>query len=603
MAGQHGDDGLDPRTGGGGVRALKMLEAAAEEVFVGIARGLRSPHFEVAMHATSAFTECDAVRLILFSGGGHINGRAGGTDGMMISMDSCAARCLEAVMPSLLDGAEYWHAGVQSRCREVVCALQRGARRGWLDRGLIEGMVRMHYGDGDGGRWLEEDYDEDRGGGRQDTYDTYSSGDEMYGEGRGGLSPSRIQISQAFDDDGDDDDDDEEDVGEVSESKYVSPRAEEDLQEERRQKESAASKTPAPEGVSVSGEEEPDADAGGLHRHSDDNRYSDEWRRDTGDTEDTDYTEDSDYYDTRSNRSNRSNRSSRSVRSVKSSRSSASSPPPVTPPRIEHQGGSGGGGGGLLAAAAKAAASNTKAQRHGIRGRRGGENVDMRNRRARPPLEGGQKGGDEEDGEDWAVMAATRRDKPLFDVTPPLSPSFIDMRKLDALHSPSPTGGYGGAARRRGRRGVAADRHHSRRRARRAPPKGHGGGRGSALRRAVLNQHQSLRGGGTGSMLFAGMGSESGNGDGGRRSVVVRGGPASPKFVVHDGRKKRLAWGGAVARGRENNDNSRRHQRRQRRAPPVISSSSSGSSSSDDGEEESGAAGGGEMLQAGRLRK
>ena len=206
MAGQHGDDGLDPRTGGGGVRALKMLEAAAEEVFVGIARGLRSPHFEVAMHATSAFTECDAVRLILFSGGGHVNGRAGGTDGMMISMDSCAARCLEAVMPSLLDGAEYWHAGVQSRCREVVCALQRGARRGWLDRGLIEGMVRMHYGDGDGGRWLEEDYDEDRGGGRQDTYDTYSSGDEMYGEGRGGLSPSRIQISQAFDDDDDDDD-------------------------------------------------------------------------------------------------------------------------------------------------------------------------------------------------------------------------------------------------------------------------------------------------------------------------------------------------------------------------------------------------------------
>ena len=54
-------------------------------------------------------------------------------------------------MPSLLDGAEYWHAGVQSRCREVVCALQRGARRGWLDHGLIEGMVRVHYGDGDGG--------------------------------------------------------------------------------------------------------------------------------------------------------------------------------------------------------------------------------------------------------------------------------------------------------------------------------------------------------------------------------------------------------------------------------------------------------------------
>ena len=128
-------------------------------------------------------------------------------------------------------------------------------------------------------------------------------------------------------------------------------------------------------------------------------------------------------------------------------------------------------------------------------------------------------------------------------------------------------------------------RRHSRRRARDMPYEGRG--RGSALRRAVLNQRQSLRGEESGSMMFAGIGG-SGNENVGRRSVVVRGGPSSPKFVVHDGRKKRLAWGGAAAQGRENNGSRRRHHRR---APPVISSDSSKNSSS--GEDSDNGVGGG----------
>lgn len=466
-------------------------------------------------------------------------------------------------MPSLLDGAEYWHAGVKSRCREVVRALKRGSQRGWLDHGLIEGMLRSHYGEGEGGMWLEED--EENRFERQDVYDSYSSGDEFHGK-EGGLSPSGIRIGQVLDENAEDRvEDDDDDMGEVNESKYVSPGAEEQGLERRRKETmaTAANKTNAPEKVSSAEEV---VGVGESHRHSD------EWPRDTGDTEDTDYTEDSDYYDTRSNRS------SRSVRSRKSSRSSASTPPPVTPPRVEREGSN--AGSGLLAAAAKAAARDTKSQHHGIRGRRGGENVDTCNPRRFAQQEGDRKSSGRED---WAVASATR-EKSLFDVTPPLSPSFVDARKLDALYSPSPTRGYGGS-RRRGRRGVAMGRRHSRRRARDMPYEGRG--RGSALRRAVLNQRQSLRGEESGSMMFAGIGG-SGNENVGRRSVVVRGGPSSPKFVVHDGRKKRLAWGGAAAQGRENNGSRRRHHRR---APPVISSDSSKNSSS--GEDSDNGVGGG----------
>ena len=79
-------------------------------------------------------------------------------------------------MPSLLDGAEYWHAGVRSRCREVVHALQRGARRGFLDLGSIMKMVKAHYGAGGGGRWIEEEEENGRlETPAQDGYHSYSA--------------------------------------------------------------------------------------------------------------------------------------------------------------------------------------------------------------------------------------------------------------------------------------------------------------------------------------------------------------------------------------------------------------------------------------------
>ena len=100
-------------------------------------------------------------------------------------------------------------------------------------------------------------------------------------------------------------------------------------------------------------------------------------------------------------------------------------------------------------------------------------------------------------------------------------------------------------------------------------------GRGSALRRAVLSQHNSSGIDGAGSTLFGGM--DSGH-RGERRNIIIRGGPSSPKFVVHEGRKKRLAWGGGAARGGKEE-----RRRRRRQAPPVMSSDSNSSGEESDG--------------------
>ena len=103
---------------------------------------------------------------------------------------------------------------------EVVHALQRGARRGFLDLGSIMRMVKAHYGAGGGGRWIEEEEENGRlETPAQDGYHSYSSDDEFREERSGGLSPSGIKISHFFS---------EADEGEVSESKYVSPRADMD---------------------------------------------------------------------------------------------------------------------------------------------------------------------------------------------------------------------------------------------------------------------------------------------------------------------------------------------------------------------------------------
>ena len=487
---------LDPRTRGGGMHAKEMLSTAAVEIFSSIARSLRSSHFEVAMHATSAFTECEAVRLILFSDRNRSDSRSGA----QFFDNGCSARCLETVLPALLDGASYWHQGVQSRCCEVILALIRGAERGWINGRIIERNISTYYEHKPKSdrKWLEGDRIEELPARLNTSFISNSSGDDeedvMHDNHIGGLSAMDVEIRRL----------DERDthIDNVSESKYVSPKSDDGNTTKNASNES-----------------------GNEKREESQNRNTD-----ASDTEDTDYTEDSEYYETRSNRS---------LRSIKSNHSSVSSLAPETPPRPDAK--------VLLEASEREPLKDQIGHRQGIRGRKASQANSGKRRQDAREHDGlniyEDKGfGSKEKGR-FGNHHESARPSFFEDVhssikTPPISPSFMDMRKFSATQSPSPTR----RSRRRDARTLASHvnvRDHVMSSA-----------RGSALRRAVRNRHSS--------------------------HVVVRGGPAPPKFILHEGRKKRLAWGGKLTKPIVNLKN------RQRHPTPILSSSSSSESEMED---------------------